>query len=126
MPELAVPEEVAEAEIVDETPGYPHPVIITWPAHLPGGYILPGWGVSITDALTGDPVTTVTSMDVVIHAEPDRIITADLVMFADEDGDPVPDGKPHLRDGEIITGTFRAVVARMREQETAPQAQASR
>jgi hypothetical protein len=94
--------------------GYPDPVVITWPEGKPDRLRMPGWAVCITSALTGEQITTVSGMDVVIHADAQTAVTADLAMFADEDGNPVPDGKPVLRDGEVLTGTFRATVAEMR------------
>lgn len=93
-------------------------VIIEWPARAAQGVgLLPGWGVGIYDALTGDSpeprqITTVTC--VAIRADAREIITADLTMLADEDGNPLYDGPPVLRDREIVTGTFPFLVAEMR------------
>ena len=87
-------------------------VIIEWPPSGRAGILL-GWHVQITDADTGKPITTVTSL-AVLHAEAEGIVWADLTMFADEDGAPVLDGVPPLRDGEVILSAFPFEVAEMR------------
>ena len=95
-------------------------VIIEWPG--PGRHgvsAIAGHAITIRDAfsggeLQGELITTVTSADIVIHASAESLVTADLTMFADEDGNPVFTGKPHFRDGEVITATFPFIVAEMR------------
>lgn len=118
MTEVAIPGEVVDGEIVDEKPELPHPVIIEWPPQGRSGALL-GCLVSVFDAVTGTQIMTVTRFDAVLHADAERVITVDLVMFADEDGNPILDGLPHKRGGEVITGVFRAMVAEMRVREPA-------
>jgi hypothetical protein len=85
-------------------------VIIEWPP--PRNGILASWGCAIYDAETGKLVTTASK--VMVTADVQDLITCNLVMFADEDGNPVFDGKPRFRDDRIITGTFPFIVAEMR------------
>jgi hypothetical protein len=93
-------------------------VIIEWPAppqHGVGGIV--GQMVAVYDAFTGDepapkPIATVSRIG--LHVSMDEMVTAYVTLFADEDGNPVLDGEPHVRDGEILTGTFRFLVAEMR------------
>jgi hypothetical protein len=93
-------------------------VIIEWPAPArPGTGVLPGWKVAIYDASAPDAaesklITTV--MRVAVHASAQTIIEADVTMFADEDGNPVLDGAPVVKDGDIVTATFPFLVAEMR------------
>lgn len=93
-------------------------VIIEWPASAPLGVgALPGWKVSVFDAFSGDSpepreIRTVTGVEV--RASPHEIITASLTMLADADGNPLFDGEPVVKDGEILTGTFPFIVAEMR------------
>lgn len=95
-------------------PSLPNPVIIEWPPKERAPR-LPGWGVSITDAVTGEPVNTVTRVAATLLVDAQDVIMADLTMFADEDGNPVTSGaKVYIRDGEVIFRTFRAVVSEMR------------
>lgn len=99
---------------------------IEWPAPAEGSasLVMPGWKFSVWDALNGKPITTVTKIEV--HVPANGLVTADLTMFADLDGQPVYDGKPHIRgqadlDGEIVTGTFPFLVAEMRVARPAPE-----
>jgi hypothetical protein len=93
-------------------------VIIEWPAAPRRGVgAIAGCTVAVYAAFTGSecgpkPITTVTRIE--IHAPADELVTADLTMFAGEDGKPLFDGMPVLRDGEVITGTFPFIVAEMR------------
>ena len=86
-------------------------IIIEW-GHPRSG-MMPGWDTAIYDAATGEQIMTASRIRVV-DADAESLITADLTLFADEDGSPVYGGKPHVRDGEIITGVFRFDVAGMR------------
>lgn len=119
--------DAAEAEVrADEDPGWPEGpqrqyyglVIIEWPAPrrkdgVPG--VLAAWGCSILDAATGEPITTAEKATILrVTADAQSFIIADLVMLADLDGNPVPDGKPRWRDGKVITGVFPFLVAEMR------------
>ena len=72
-------------------------VVITWPQ--PQGTALHGWAVTITDAVTGQPVRTVTSMDVHLHAAAEDVIWAECEIFADTDGAPILDGEPIVEHG---------------------------
>lgn len=93
-------------------------VIIEWPAPrrkdgVPG--VLAAWGCSILDAVTGEPIAAAEKVTILrVTADAQSFIIADLAMFADLDGNPVPDGKPRFRDGKVITGVFSFLVAEMR------------
>lgn len=107
-------------------------VIIEWPpmrAGLSGrewASILPGWGCAILDAETGGMITTVEKLSIpAVTADAVGPVTVWLAMFADEDGNPVLDGKPHVRDGEVITGTFPFFVAEMRVRQPEPTPEAA-
>jgi hypothetical protein len=89
-------------------------IIIEWP---------PGTGkgpysaivarlMSITDAMTGKPIRTCVHAE--IHVAMDALVTAELTLFTDEDGEPLFDSEPLLRDGEVVTGVFPFLVAEMR------------
>jgi hypothetical protein len=78
-----------------------------------------GWGVTITDP-AGHPINTVTCMDVHLHASAEDTIWAECQMFADEDGQPILDGREPRQifheDGTpgIAVGTFAFRVQEMR------------
>lgn len=94
-------------------------IVIEWPAPSgrgPHGAMM-GRLLNITDAVTGKQITTCTSADITVHADADSLVTADLTLFADADGEPLLDGMPVTRDGEILTGTFPFLVAEMRIRE---------
>lgn len=95
-------------------PPYRGVVAIEWPAPVGGSIYacMIGQGVRVTDAATGKRIAT--CLNVTVHADPGALVTADLTMFADEDGEPVLEGEPVLGDGEILTGTFPFVVSEMR------------
>jgi hypothetical protein len=107
------------AEAVERTDAcaYYGRVIIEWPA--PGrSPALPGWGCSIFDADTGEPIVTVTRLKMPsVTVDAQDVITADLTMLADEDGMPVLGKVPQfidIKDGEIPSGTFPFLVTEMR------------
>jgi hypothetical protein len=85
-------------------------IVIEWPQPIAG--CLPGSPVAISDALTGKPINTVSRLTV--SADPASLVTADLTMLANLDGEPAYDGPGHARDGEIVQGTFRFEVAEMK------------
>jgi len=91
-------------------------VAVTWPR--PRGGAVHGWEVGLTDAATGEPVTTVTGFTARIHAAAFGLVWAELTMFADGDGrpllagHPVPD--PDGGEGGVLTGTFAFLVTEMR------------
>lgn len=104
----------AECPCPDDGTGtqYRGVVVIEWPAaHGASPYsAMTGWKVSVTDAVTGKPITTCTR--ITVHVDPGALVTADLVMLASEDGEPLLDGIP---DGDgTRTRTFPFVVAEMR------------
>lgn len=84
-------------------------IIIEWPA--PRGPLIPSL-ITITDAATGKQIKTCSRM--VICCDVDELVTADLTLFADEDGKPIYDGKPIAGDDEILTGVFSFEVTEMR------------
>jgi hypothetical protein len=113
------PEPAAEA-----APQYYGQVIIEWPAAgprwagNPWPHPLPGWGCRVIDAMTG---RTFLVMEIQVDADAHRFITADVTMFATPEGRPLyrhPGEHPcnvHMDDaGQVITGTFRFLVAEMR------------
>jgi hypothetical protein len=152
--EVAVPE-VVDAEIVeDEEPLWPIGperryygyVIIEWPA--PRGKdgdprVMPGWGCSIFDAVTGRQISTVEKLAIpAVTADAQGWVIADLVMFADDKGMPLlfperipdPQGRPgHIGsericlddEGKVRTGVFAFIVAEMRVRGSAPVVEAS-
>lgn len=78
----------------DAPPAYRGVVIIEWPAaHGASPYSsMTGWKVSVADAVTGKPITTCTR--ITVHVDPGALVTADLVMLAGADGEPLLDGVP--------------------------------
>jgi hypothetical protein len=125
--DLAVPgEEFAEAEIVGEhDPGvvFQGVIALEWPKPRPASQVepLPGWGISVFDAISGRQIMTVTNLEV--HASASGMITADLTMLTDEDGKPVYELEPGERKGSFKVameggtpreGTFSFFVSQMR------------
>lgn len=90
-------------------------LIITWPKAAT--HPVPGFGVAFTDADSGKAITAATDADIIIHADPQHVVTATMTMVVDADGKPltadatlVPDD-----DGENIrTAVFVWLVAEMR------------
>lgn len=74
------------------------------------GAILAGWHCAVT--LDGALIPTVTALSV--YASTEGPVWAQVTMFADADGRPVFDGKPVVKDEEILTGTFPFLVKEMR------------
>lgn len=91
-------------------------LIIEWPApRVASPYnAMPGWGVTITDAVSGKVITTCTDADIVIHAGATGLVTADLNLFADEDGEPIFDGRPVPEGDGFRAGVFPFLVGEMR------------
>jgi hypothetical protein len=87
---------------------------IEWPVHARGTrWAIAGWGVAPFNA--DGPVTTIS--EITLHAKASGIIWAEVVMFTDEDGQPIyrTPAKLHLgEDGKPVTGTFRFLVTEMR------------
>ena len=83
--------EVADGKVRrgKDGPAYCGRVIIEWPA--PGrSPVLPAWGCAIFDAETGKPVATAEKITIpAVTASAAEVITCELTMFADEDGNPV-------------------------------------
>lgn len=85
-------------------------IVITWLQPSSSG-ILPGWGITLTDAVTGEPIQTVTAFRVVLHANAQDLVWAECDMFA------TPDGKPAYEApamGPPLIGTFPFLVKEMR------------
>jgi hypothetical protein len=95
-------------------------IALEWPEPRPGhpGQPLPGWGTGVFDALSGKQILTV--MKIEVHVPANGLVTADLTMYADEDGQPVYTGPPHVRGGEVIEGTFPFLVAEIRTRRADP------
>jgi hypothetical protein len=108
------PHATADDWTAEPGPPYRGVIAIEWPAPTGGSIYacMLGRLVKITDAVSGKPVTTCS--DIAVHADSGALVTADLTLFADEDGEPVLDGKPAVRDGETLTATFPFVVSEMR------------
>jgi len=109
----------ADAKRWEAEPGPPYRgvVVIEWPAPVGGSVYacMIGRDVKITDAATGKPFGTCSN--VTVHADPGALVTADLTLLADKDGEPLLDGRVVTRDGEPLTGVFPFVVAEMRVRE---------
>lgn len=91
-------------------------IVIEWPPPGGGPYsAMAGWPVVvITDAATGRPVTTCSHADITVHADVSQLVTADLTLFTDADGEPILDGEPALDGKEVRTGVFPFLVAGMK------------
>lgn len=109
-------ETAAHAAIDDQdaAPPYRGVIVIEWPPPFGASpySAMTGHKVEITDALTGKPV--ITCLRATIAVDMEAIVTADLTMFADENGEPLFEGMPVMRDGEPLTGTFPFVVVEMK------------
>jgi hypothetical protein len=108
------PYAAAEDQADDAPPPYRGVIVIEWPPPFGASpySAMTGHKVTVTDALTGKPVRT--CLHLVVNADMDAIVTADLTMFADADGEPLLDGEP-VPDGDgFRTGVFPFVVAEMR------------
>ena len=98
-------------------------VIITWPR--PQGLNLDVWDVQIQDAETGETLTTVLGLRLVLggsHGWRPSPIEVELTQLADADGKPLKNGAPVVPDDDgkrFRTGTFRYLVAHMRVAEEA-------
>lgn len=90
------------------------PVVIEWAPPADAHCALLGCLTSVSDALTGEQITTVTGAQIIVDVDAAGLVTADLTMFADEDGNPLPAGLPLLRGGQELTGVFRVYVSEMR------------
>jgi hypothetical protein len=140
--EVAVPGEIADAEIAGDDPWPQGPerqyygyVIIEWPVPRRKDGIprmMPAWDCSILDATTGKLITTVEKATILrVTADVQSFITCDLVMFADDKGMPLlfperipdPQGRPGRigseriytdDDGKVRTGVFPFIVSEMR------------
>lgn len=103
---------MADSLFPDAPAEFDRDVIIEWP---PQGSVFACWTAVITDAQTGEPITTVSKM--ALHFDAAGILWADALAFAGEDGTMlagtegriVPDGQ-----GGIRMGVFRFRVAEMR------------
>ena len=127
MPELPAPASGREAAVTgtaphaslsdeDAAPPYRGTVIIEWPPAVGSSpyAVMIGARVRIWDAVTGKPIATCTRADITVHADACALVTADLTLFTDEDGEPFYGGTPVVRDGEVLTATFPFLVAEMR------------
>lgn len=87
-------------------------VIITW---APGGFIAPGFAVTVTDADTGEPWTA-DVLNLQVRVDPRGRTTATLERMVDAGGAPIGRGKlVPTRDGKgYRTALFRYAVAEMR------------
>lgn len=106
----------AEAAGSEETVAqYRGVIIIEWPAPGGGPYsAMAGARVCITDAVSGKPIETCQHADIVVRADVNELVTANLILFTDAVGEPLFDGEPVADGEEILTGVFPFLVAEMR------------
>jgi hypothetical protein len=111
---LRTPATGASIPPLEEPDAYRGVIAIEWPP--PNGASpyssMPGCLVSVTDALTGKPIMTCTK--IIVHADAGALVTADLTMFADADGEPLLDGEPVIDGDGFRTGVFPFLVSEMR------------
>jgi hypothetical protein len=88
---------------------FPAPALGTMPP-------MPGWAVTIRDAVTGAMIPTVSRAEIVIAADATDVVKAKVRMFADEHGGPVYAGDAMVvgEDGEVLQGDFWFEVAMLR------------
>ncbi len=101
----------------DDVAQYRGVIAIEWPAATrPGPYgAMIGRMTAVTDLVTGKEIRTCTG--ITVNVDMDRLVTADLTLFADADGEPILDGEPVLLDaerGEFRTAVFPFLVGEMR------------
>lgn len=90
-------------------------LIITWPK--PVGAILPGCSIRLTDADTGEHIVTALNGELTVRMDASEIVTVELEMLVDADGQPLAQGGHLVADesGENVrTGRFGWEVAEMR------------
>ena len=93
-------------------------VVITWPR--PSGLSLNVWDVQIQDADSGETLTTVLGLRLILggsHGWRPAAVEVELTQLADGDGKPLGSGAPAVPDDDgkrFRTGAFRYVVAEMR------------
>jgi hypothetical protein len=95
-------------------------VIITWPKTV-DGVLHPWFGASLTDADTGEELTTVLSFTLAINYSDSHLRSwdayrVDMTMLSDENDQCLRGRAPAqlAPDGRIRRGTFRWAVAEMR------------
>ena len=102
----------------DTAPASRGVIRIEWPApDLASPYAaMLGRLITITDAVTGEMITTVSYADITVRADAREQVTAELTMFTDADGEPLTGGLPVADNdgGGFRQGTFTYVVAEMR------------
>jgi len=93
------PHAAADDWATEPGPPYRGVVAIEWPAPAGGSVYacMLGRGVKISDAVSGKLITTCS--EITVHADAGALVTADLTLFADEDGEPLLEGKP-VQGGE--------------------------
>jgi len=99
-------------------PGYHGMIRIEWPpANQATPYTaLQARETAVTDAVTGEPISTVSS--ITVHADADGQVTAELTMLADQDGQPDTIGLPVPVGAGYRQGVFTYVVNEMTVRET--------
>lgn len=91
-------------------------IAIEWPAGAGSPYAcMIGRLAAVSDAVSGKPILTCSG--ITVHVGVDELVTADLTLFAGEDGEPLFDGNPYLDGDEIRTAVFPFLVAEMRVRE---------
>lgn len=105
----------AQAEADEAVAQYRGVIVIEWPPPIGGGPhgAMLGKLISITDAMTGELITACPAADVVVHADVDYLITADLTLYTDADGQPIL-RLSAVPDEGAATGVFPFLVAGMK------------
>jgi hypothetical protein len=110
----------ARSEAVEYEGAYRGMIRVEWPPANPASpyTALPGSLITITDAVTGQPISTVTHADITIRADAAARVTAELTMLAGLDGEPLADGAPIMGGEGIRQGVFTYAVTEMTVRET--------
>ena len=115
-PRVRVGDIVAAEDNGDDVAQYRGVIAIEWPAATrPGPYgAMIGRMTAVTDLVTGNEIRTCTG--ITVHVDMERLVTADLTLFTDADGEPVLDGEPVVdaERGGFRTGVFPFLVGEMR------------
>lgn len=106
---------LADYPVPEDAPEFKGSVVIEWPTTphpAPANLVLPGALASVYDAETGDliPVAKLT-----VHAEVGCLITADLAVFLDRQGELIHDPSVIWRDSNGTPATFTFLVRGMRD-----------
>lgn len=106
---------VTDYPVADNAADYKGSVIIEWPyspAGCPPNQVLPSALTSVRDAETG---ALIPAAKITVHADAsNRLITADIAVFLDRNGEILHDPCVVWRDSDGPPATFTFLVAGMR------------